>query len=172
MSFLNQSFGSMPNYGNILHPTSKNSPFYQLSQIYPNLSNATNAAGNDITSELQGKLPTDVQQNIKDYGAAWGLESGMPGSGASNNLTLADLGLNSLGVENQGISNYSNFAPTLQSMFTLSPDQTASIDQGVAAPNPSMAGLTSEITALLGTLGGKVSGGGGGGGAGSLLGMI
>lgn len=149
---LGQIFGNRPQYQNVQDPNAKNSAFYQLSQIYPGLKSQIGQQSSDIGSELSGQIPLDIQQNIKDSSAAWGLESGMPGSGAQSNLNLADLGLTSLQEQQQGMSNYANFVPALQSMFTLNPEQTAGLDQAENAPDPRAAGLESILSKLGGSL--------------------
>ena len=142
---LAQLFGQRPGYSNVTNPTSQGSSYWQLGQVYPNLSQGINTAAGNINSELQGQLPSDVTADIKDQGAAWGLQTGMPGSGAAGNYTLQDLGMTSLEGEQQGLSNYLNFAPSLQSMFTLNPEGTGAIDQAQAAPNPEVGGFWNDV---------------------------
>lgn len=140
-------FGTKPDLSNLTNPTAgpqgsePGSSYWQLGQIYPNLSQGINTAAGNINSELAGQLPADVLGTIKDQGAAWGLNTGMPGSGAADNYTLEDLGLTSLQEQQQGLSNYLNFAPALQSMFALNPEQLAAVDVGNAAPDPRTAGM-------------------------------
>ena len=168
---MGQIYGQRPQYENVQDPTGKNSAFYQLSQLYPNLGSqiksGSNVLGNEFNitgQELNGQLPLDVQQQIKDAGAAWGLNTGMPGSGAANDFTLADFGINSLQEQQQGFqnasqsfANYSNFLPTLQSLFTLNPEMTAQLDQAEAAPDPRAAGLEHELSGIGGSLLGGVT---------------
>lgn len=151
-NFLSQIFGSRPRLGNITNPTSQGSAYWQLGQIYPNLSQTVGTAAGNINQELQGQLPTDVANQIKDQGAAWGLQTGMPGSGAAANYTLEDLGMTSLQEQQQGLANYLNFAPALQSMFTLNPEGVAAVDVEQAAPKPEAAGLEGYLAGFGGDL--------------------
>jgi len=155
--FLGSLFGSKPNLNNI------QSPYQQVQTIYPNLSGLTTGAGNLAGSLLKGQLPSDVAENVKNQGAAWGLTSGT-GSGAGTvggNLTLKDLGLSSLGEEQQGFSDYLNFLSGVGSE-TLSPDLQANLAVGRAAPDPHYAGVEKLLSSVLGMVGG----GGGMGGMG------
>jgi len=159
-NFLQAIFGNRPNYSNVSsqlsNPTGPNTAYSQFAGIYPNLSQNINQIGSNITSELAGQLPTDVTGQIKDQGAAWGLQTGMPGSGAADNYTLESLGLTSLGEQQQGLSQYLNFAPATQGMFTDTPGATtdilAGLDMNAAAPNPAAAGLEQYLSGLGGDI--------------------
>jgi hypothetical protein len=153
MFSLSELFGTKPNYSNITNmlsnPTGPNTAYQQFAGVYPNLSQSIGTAAGNIQSQMQGQLPSDVTADIKDQGAAWGLQTGMPGSGAEGNYTLEDLGLTSLQEQQQGLSNYLNFAPALQSMFTFGPSATTDILSGVdvnnAAPNPDVVGYWNDV---------------------------
>lgn len=157
-SLLSQIFGQKPNLSNVTNPTAPGSAYSQMSMIYPNLSSTINTAAGNINDELQGKVPADVQQQIQNAGAAWGINSGMPGSGAAGNVSLEDLGLTSLQQQQQGLGNYLNFGTGLQSQFTLNPEQTAQTDILNSGPNPSMAGLNNIIAEIMGEGGGIFAG--------------
>jgi hypothetical protein len=133
----------------LANPTGPNTAYSQEQMLYPQLSQTNNQIGQNILSEVQGQLPADVTSQIKNQGAAWGLSTGMPGSGAAGDFTLENLGLNSLQEMQQGQSNYLNFAPALQSMYGFNPGQTADILEGVdvnaAAPNPQTVGFWNDI---------------------------
>ena len=158
-SFFQGAYGTKPNYGNIQslinNPKGKESAFNQLQMLYPQLSSQVGQIGTNISQELQGQLPTDVTNQIKDQGAAWGLNTGMPGSGAEGNYTLENLGLNSLQEQQQGMSNYLNFVPALQSQFSFTQPETADVlqalDVNAAAPNPDTAALNKEMMSQMGT---------------------
>ena len=169
-------FGSRPDFSNVL------SPYQQVAQLYPGLKSLTATAGNNIQSELEGNLPSDVAENIHNYAAAWGLQSGA-GSGAGTvggNLTLKDLGLSSLAEEEQGGNDYLKFL-TGTSSSMMDPELQSEIAVGKASPNPIYGGLEKLISGgagmLLGSglLGGLASGigdlfGDGGGGNESIAG--
>lgn len=150
-----QIFGNRPQYNNVVNPTSAGSAFSQLGQIYPNLSKQINTESANIGSELSGELPKSVSDEVVNLGSLYGLNTGMPGSGAANNFTAEQFGLDSLGLEQQGLSDYSKFVPSLQGMFTLNPEGTAAIDQAQAAPDPRAAGLEQWLASM----GGEVAGG-------------
>lgn len=170
MGLLGSLFGSKPNFNNV------QSPYQQVEAIYPGLKNLTATAGNNTQALLSGQVPSDVSENIKNYAAAWGLGSGT-GSGAGTvggNLTLKDLGLTSLGEEQQGFDNYLKFL-TGTSSSMMNPELQSEIAVGKASPNPIYGGLeklTSGGAGMLlgsGLLGGLASGigdlfGDGGGG--------
>lgn len=141
-------FGSSPNYGNVTNPLAMTSAFSQLKKLYPGLSQTTGLAESDLSSELAGSVPQDVQSQIKDAGAQWGLQTGMPGSGAAGNYTLEQLGLNSMQEQQQGFNNYLSFVPALQQHFTESPEQVASTDTAQSAPNPASAGAANLGTEI------------------------
>jgi hypothetical protein len=156
-SFLGAIFGNRPQYQNVTNPTAPGSAWSQLEKVYPNLSSQVNTIGGNISSELSGQLPKSVSDEIVNLGSLYGLNTGMPGSGAQSNYTAENLGLDILQLEQQGLSDYSHFAPSLQGMFTLNPEQTAQIDQAQAAPDPRAAGLEDYLSGLggeiFGTLG-------------------
>jgi hypothetical protein len=151
-------FGTKPSFANLTNPTigpqgsNPGSSYWQLGQIYPNLSQSIGTAAGNIQSQLSGQLPADVTADIKNQGAAWGLQTGMPGSGAADNYTLEDFGLTSLQEQQQGLANYLNFAPALQSMFTLNPEQLSAVDVGNAAPDPRTAGMEKIFSGIGGDL--------------------
>jgi hypothetical protein len=147
--FLGSMFGSSPKLNSI------QSPYQQVQTIYPNLSGLTTGAGNLAGSLLKGQLPSDVAENVKNQGAAWGLTSGA-GSGAGTvggNLTLKDLGLSSLGEEQQGFSDYLNFLSGVGSE-TLTPTFQAQMREAEAQPDPRYAGIEKLGTSILGMIGG------------------
>jgi hypothetical protein len=118
------------------------STYAQLSSVIPGLSNLTGTAASTIGSELAGTVPTDVIKNIQDQAAAWGVSSGMPGSGLAQNLALRNLGLTSLSQQQAGLTNYGSLTSNLASEM-LSPSLLTSLSQSnaalAAAPDPLMA---------------------------------
>lgn len=159
------SSGKKPNYSGV------SSNYQQLAQLYPNLTNETTQAGDNIGAELQGQVPQDVINQIQNQGAKWGISSGMPLSGASGDQQLESLGLTSLGEEQQGQSNYLNFISGL-GPEQMNPNLQADIATENAAPNPSGQTLANLALGISGDIfGGKFGSGGGvpgGGGGGSV----
>ncbi len=155
MDFFSSVFGSRPNYSNV------KSPYQQVQALAPNLPKLTSYAANDIYSELQGQLPADVMNQIKNAGAAWGVKSGMPGSMAAQNVTLESLGLNTFGEQQKGQADYINFLTGTGSQMMPVGEQVMAAN-AAAAPNPVSAGLWNTGMGILGTfLGGELSGGSG-----------
>lgn len=118
-------------------------PSADLASVYPNLTGTNAALSKDILGELQGELSPDVINQIKDQSAAWGVGSGVPGSGIQGNLSLRDLGLTSLNLRRQGVQDYASAIPTVSQTQTVRPETEAEIAatnaQDAAAPNPSAA---------------------------------
>lgn len=152
MSFFSNIFGSRPNYSNV------KSPYQQLPAIDPNVPSLTNYASNNIENELQGKLPGDVLSQIQNSGAAWGINTGMPGSQFANNNMLRNLGLNSLSLMQQGQGNYSSFLSNLGNLMMPVSEQVGAAN-AAAAPNPSAAGLFNTGMDILGMAAGGAIGG-------------
>jgi hypothetical protein len=118
------------------------STYEQISGITPQLSSLTNQNANLIGQQMKGVLPTDVIKKIQDMAASWGVSSGMPGSGLSQNLSLRDLGLTSLQEQQTGQTNYLNTLSGLGQQ-QLDPGLLTSLSQSnatlAAAPNPQAA---------------------------------
>lgn len=103
-------------------------------------------AGANIASELGGNVPSDVANNLRESAA----ESGVSTGGASNAAYLKSLGLTSLGLEGQGLSELEGLLPTLPGAniasnpgFYVTPGQQyeSDVQNSVwrAAPQPSAA---------------------------------
>jgi hypothetical protein len=162
--FGSQGAGSKPNYSNV------RDPYQQMKHLVPGLPTMTSTAASNIQNELSGNLPSDVTADIRNAGAAWGVSSGMPGSGASMDVTLQSLGLSSLSEEQQGMGNYLNFLTGVGSQLMPISEQMG-VANAAAAPNPQDQYLSSLFGSLGGLALGGVGGGGGlGGGLSSLLG--
>lgn len=127
-------------------------------QNLPNYSAMLGSASSNATSELQGQVPQDVINQLQQ-GAAEGNVSGGFGanSPAEQSGYMKALGLTSLGLENQGMSQFSQLygmTPTgaqfnPSSMFvTPSQEQAAQMaaNKEAAAPDPELNGLISDFT--------------------------
>lgn len=130
----NVNYGSQPGFVNL--PANI---YQQIQHQAPGATALTDKSVSNIGEQLAGTLPSDVATNIQDYGAAWGISSGMPGSGMAHNLTLKDLGLTSLNEQQQGFGNYMNFLGSFGQ--TLTPPQLgyeANLQNimNAAAPDP------------------------------------
>ncbi len=157
--------GSGSAYGAVPGPVGlPPSTYSQISDVMPGLNQLTGQAGQVVGSELAGQLPSGTIGSIQDAAAAFGVTSGMPGSGLQRNMGLESLGLSALQMQQQGLQNYQSLIPTIGSTM-LSPDLISNIASQnalyAAAPDPTMAAST--LTKLAGGGGGGITIGGGGG---------
>jgi hypothetical protein len=131
------AYGAVP--GAVATPPST---YEQVSGILPQLSSLTSQNADLIGQQMKGILPTDVIQQIQNQAASWGVSSGMPGSGLSQNLSLRDLGLTSLSQQQAGQDNYLKTLSGLGQQ-QLDPGLLTSLGQYnstmAAAPNPAAA---------------------------------
>ena len=90
-----------------------------LNSIMPGWSGAAGQAGQNITSELEGKVPADVQNMLQSSEAAKALAGGMGfGAGTLGGSDVAkSLGLTSLGLMNQGMSSLESWTGMIDRMF-------------------------------------------------------
>lgn len=102
----------------------------QYNMAIPNYSGLTSSASANVGQELQGKLPQDVINELAQQGAERGITTGMPGSANSNTAYLRALGLDSLGMMQQGQQNLATMtqaAPIAQlfnpASFLVTPEQ-------------------------------------------------
>jgi|GEM_PF-5951225 len=116
--------------------------FAETAGVLPNLEELTRRAGGVVGSELAGQLSPETLAAIQDQGAAWGVQSGMPGSGLAQNRSLRNLGLNVEALQHQGIGDLLATLTGVGSTMTK-PDLAAEIaDRNsimAAAPNPAAA---------------------------------
>lgn len=147
----------------------------------------------NISSQLRGELPADVQSAIQRSTAARAVSGGFEGSGFGRNLTARDLGMTSYGIISNSLSSAESWlsasrAPQMDatSMF-FNPQQRLGFlerqqqiqfqrdlmaAQVKAAPDPATAALGQEIDRFFNTAasvgmmaaGGAMGGGGGMGG--------
>lgn len=115
---------------------------YSQVQGVPGVPALTSAATGNISSLLAGKLSPDVMQEVQDAGATWGVQSGMPGSGAARDVTLQSLGLNSMQAQQTGQQDYMNFLTGAGSLM-LDPSLQSEIANRnsimASAPDPAAA---------------------------------
>lgn len=112
----------------------------QFAHLIPGFSDMTGRISQNIQNQLEGKLPADVIDQINRSTVAKSVEGGYAGSQFGKNLTARDLGLNSLQLAQQGLTNAQQWiantrmnrtAPLVSpsSMF-LSPEQRTQLDVG------------------------------------------
>jgi hypothetical protein len=152
-------------YGAVPGQTPFPQPYEDLSAIYPNLGETNAAMSRNIMAGMAGQLPQDVVNQIRDRSAAFGVSSGMPGSGLARNRGARDLGLTSLDMMKWATQAYNQTIPTISNTQTLSPALQAEINQmnaiNSAAPDPTAAGRHAED--LYNRSLSRTSAGGGGG---------
>lgn len=131
-------FGSRPNplpVPNVQGNLQKATPNYQamLAELTGN-----------ILGNLNGQLPMDVQNQIFDAANARAYAGGFGGSGLGRNLTLRDLGLNSLQRQDVGASQLMNFLPVQSRTATVDPALLNQINDfnsiAAALPDPAARG--------------------------------
>jgi hypothetical protein len=130
-------------------------------QNLPNYTGMLQSETGNVGQELQGQLPTDVQNQIQEAGAQRGIATGQgagsPNTGASE---LADLGLTSLNMNQlgqQGFGQLMQQTPTGQSFNPANEFVTPAEEQEAqqyantiaAAPDPEAAGLMNTALSMV-----------------------
>ncbi len=127
-------------YGLVPGPVGLPDPHGDLAKVFPNLDQADSAASSALLSRLEGHLSPDTIANIENIGATYGITSGMPGSGMSQNLTERDLGLTSEQLQQQGLADLPAVMSGISSTQTVPAGLQAQIAEQNAAnaamPNP------------------------------------
>src|SRR6266576_2988428 len=166
--------GSDTTFGRVPGPIGLPSPAYDLSLQFPDLGKANTSISSNILNELGGNLSPSTMKLLQHQAAQFGVSSGMPGSGLSQNRYLRDLGLISEGQIQAGMKNYASIIPTISGTQTVNPNLQSEIAsrnaQVAAAPNPQKAQSYAQdlfnkyLQMMRGPGGGTVGGGGGPGG--------
>lgn len=135
-------------YGMVPGATALPQPFNDLAAVYPNLSGQTAQLSSNIMSELRGELSPETISNIQNNAAAFGVSSGMPGSGLARNFGLRNLGLESQRLQGQGLQDYLAAITGIKNTQTVSPESQIELSQSnaqlAAAPDPMMAAKEQE----------------------------
>ena len=90
-----------------------------LNNIMPGWSGMVGQAGKNIGAELQGQVPSDVQEALQTSAAAKALTGGTgfgTGTIGGNNF-VKSLGLTSLGLMNQGETSLQNWSSVIDQMY-------------------------------------------------------
>jgi hypothetical protein len=121
--------------------------YAQTAGVVPNLDALAKGAGAFAGSELAGQLSPETINAIQDEGAAWGVQSGMPGSGLAQNRSLRNLGLNVEAIQHQGVGDFLSTLTGIGKTMT-DPGLAAEISNRnsvfAAAPNPAAAAAEME----------------------------
>lgn len=135
-------------FGGNVAPIPMPNPSQDLAAQVPGLGVLNKQASGVIGSQLAGQLNPDTITAIRNAGATQAAASGMPGTNAiagtlGGNKTLRDIGLTSAQTQQQGISNYNSFVPTVSGTQTVAPALQTEINTqnavSAAAPNPAAA---------------------------------
>lgn len=118
-------------------------PAGDLGAQLPGLSGLNSQASANILSKLQGNLSKSTLDALKNTAAAYGVSSGMPGSGLSDNAFLGNVAGARENLMNQGIQEYNATIPTVSGTQTVNPALQNEIatqnSLNAAAPDPTQA---------------------------------
>jgi hypothetical protein len=104
------------------------SRYQQATTTYSGLPHMTGVAGNVISSQMAGQLSPAQMAQLQDQNAQWGVQSGMPMSGASQNRWDTSR-VNATGaLQNLGLQNFGNFQSGLEAGMN-DPELLADISQ-------------------------------------------
>ncbi|HUD76120.1 MAG TPA: hypothetical protein VMQ76_13690 [Terracidiphilus sp.] len=141
----------------------------QYNTLLPGLSELMGTASGNVQQELSGDLPADVMAQIQQAGAERGVQTGMPGSPASEAAMLKALGLTSLGLEEQGQTDLGKLigeTPTGPAFNPASMQTSPAAQQSAAAANSIYASAPVPAAAGAANMGATLGGLGAGLGAG------
>lgn len=136
------------------------SRYQQAVQTYSPLPTMQGAAGNVISSQLAGQLTPAQLATLQDESARWGVQSGVPMSGAAQNRWDTSR-VNATGALQQaGLQNFGNFQSGLEAGMN-DPGLLSDIEQwnsiAASAPDPRMAAWADALnygsTAMMGAFG-------------------
>lgn len=88
-----------------------------LDTAIPNFDALSAKIQGNISSELNGEIPSDVSDAVQRNAAAKAIGGGYAGTGAHSNLLARDLGLTSLNLTDRGISSAENWINTMDRIF-------------------------------------------------------
>lgn len=124
-----------------------------LQSLEMSMPGAFGQARQNVGAQLRGEIPTDVSQQVQRISAETGLNLGIAGGQLGRNLTARDLGLTSLNLQQQGLSNFASLSqPFLgssmdaTSMF-FSPSQRLNFAVGERAAQFQTEFLRNQISA-------------------------
>jgi hypothetical protein len=127
----------------------------QLETMLPGFSNMRDQITGVLGSKLKGEVPRDVQNLLERNAAEKGIAMGTSGSGLAQYDELRNLGLTSLGIQNEGLNQASTWirsmpqAPKMDftSMF-FTPQQRLNFEFQQAQANKPIEWLNHQIDAL------------------------
>lgn len=127
----------------------------QLEAMLPGFANMRDSITGVLGSKLKGEIPRDVQNLLQRNAAERGIAMGTSGSGFAAHDELRNLGLTSLGIQNEGLNQASSWirsmprAPQMDvtSMF-FTPQQRLNFEFQQAQANKPIEWLNNQIDAL------------------------
>jgi hypothetical protein len=129
-------------------------PFASVAAAFPATQQAQQQGASNILSELEGQLSPQTLATIQNQGAAWGVQSGMPGSGVQTNWDLAKAAQVSQGEQQTGLQQYNSMAGNSSQYLTVNPALESDIQQinaiDAASPNPAEAGMINMLSEIAG----------------------
>lgn len=127
-------------YGQVPGTTTTVDPLALWRTFYPNLGADTAAASGIVRSQMAGQLTPEVQRAVTDAANARGVAGGVGGSPFAGSVIARDLGLTTLNLQNQGVSNFGNLLGNYQQNL-VAPTTALSQENAVlaSAPNPAAA---------------------------------
>ena len=126
-----------------------------LATNLPGYQSMIGQSSGNILSHLEGVIPSDVLEQIKQTAAERGISTGLGGSANANTALLRALGLTSMGLQSQGeqeLSGAIQRTPTAQlfnpASFFVTPQQQQEAQTAAAtmagAPNPAQAAAAAQ----------------------------
>lgn len=147
---LNTASGGMLGgiFGTPMSPLKPPTQMQQAEKFDPNAQSQTDAASRYVTNMQAGLLSPDVMRSIENAGATWGVNMGMPGSGAATDVSLESLGLSSMQAQEQGFNDYMKFlgfGSTMEDPSGMQAQLALQNDVFAHAPDPILSGINNEI---------------------------
>lgn len=100
------NLGQIYNLGGPLNQFTAQQAPTSLNLNLPNYQQNLATQSRDVTSKLQGQIPQDVQNQLAQFGAERGVQTGSIGSPNSNAALMSLFGTNSLALQNQGMQQF------------------------------------------------------------------
>lgn len=123
-------------------------PYGDLSNVFPDLGGANQALGADLLAKLGGNISPGTMAALQNAAAAFGVRSGMPGSGLQWNNLFGNIAGFAENQTQQGIQDYNQTIPTISRTQTVDPALQTTIAGenalNLAAPTPSAVAQNSQ----------------------------
>jgi hypothetical protein len=100
------ALGPIYNLGKPLNQFTAQQAPTSLNLNLPNYQQSLATQSGDVLSKLQGQIPQDVKNQLAQFGAERGVQTGSIGSPNSNAALMSLFGTNSLALQNQGMQQF------------------------------------------------------------------